>query len=170
MTYHLYIQINDKDLESYYKEAIKQFNENKNNPYKDAGFDLFIPEQIHIPYYTNGKPAKIDHKVCCAVYKRENETTTHIPVSYYMYPRSSISKTPLRLANSVGIIDSGYRGNLIAKVDYIKNDDNRTYVIKPFTRLFQLCLGTLEPFDTIEIVENLSSTNRGSCGFGSTGD
>ena len=39
-------------------------------------------------------------------------------VSYYLYPRSSVStKTPLRLANSVGIIDSGYRGNIKAVFD-----------------------------------------------------
>ena len=35
-------------------------------------------------------------------------------IGYYLYPRSSISKTPLILANSVGIIDSGYRGNIKA--------------------------------------------------------
>ena len=38
---------------------------------------------------------------------------------YYLYPRSSIVKTGLRLANSVGIIDAGYRGEIIAVVDNI---------------------------------------------------
>ena len=38
------------------------------------------------------------------------------PCSYFMYPRSSISKTPLRLINSVGIIDKDYRGNVMGKV------------------------------------------------------
>ena len=36
-----------------------------------------------------------------------------------MYPRSSIYKTPLRLANNTGIIDSGYRGNLMGAFDNI---------------------------------------------------
>ena len=40
-------------------------------------------------------------------------------VSYYLYPRSSIIKTPLRMSNSVGIIDAGYRGNIIGCVDNI---------------------------------------------------
>ena len=37
-----------------------------------------------------------------------------INCSYYLYPRSSISKTPLRMSNSTGIIDAGYRGEIIA--------------------------------------------------------
>ena len=52
---------------------------------------------------------------------------------YYLYPRSSISKTPLRLCNSVGIIDAGYRGNIMAFVDNIDEDYDLG------TRLFQLC-------------------------------
>ena len=49
---------------------------------------------------------------------------------FYVYPRSSISKTPLRMANSVGIIDSGYRGNLKFAVDahkHLAKDDESTY-------------------------------------------
>ena len=48
---------------------------------------------------------------------------------YYMYPRSSLSKTKLRLANSVGIIDSGYRGNLIGMFDLINMKVNETYIV-----------------------------------------
>ena len=45
---------------------------------------------------------------------------TYTPCGYYLYPRSSTgSKTPLRLSNSIGVIDSGYRGNLIACFDNI---------------------------------------------------
>ena len=44
------------------------------------------------------------------------------PTGYYSYPRSSISKTPLLLANNVGIIDSGYRGNIkVAFDNYSQN-------------------------------------------------
>ena len=39
-------------------------------------------------------------------------------------PRSSISKTPLRMSNSVGLIDGGYRGEIMASVDNISDDDS----------------------------------------------
>ena len=85
---------------------------------------------------------------------------------YYVYPRSSISKTPLRLANSVGIIDSGYRGELMAVVDNISKED---YVVEEGQRLFQICSNTLLPFSNIKIVEELNNTVRCAGGFGSTG-
>jgi dUTP pyrophosphatase len=84
---------------------------------------------------------------------------------YYLYPRSSLSKTPLRLANSVGIIDSSYRGELIAAVDNISEED---FDIKQGQRLFQLCSPTLEPIN-YTVTNELSETKRGDCGFGSTG-
>ena len=84
---------------------------------------------------------------------------------YYLYPRSSLSKTPLRLANSVGIIDSSYRGEIMAAVDNISEKD---FEIKQGQRLFQLCSPTLEPINYI-ITDNLSETKRGEGGFGSTG-
>ncbi len=94
---------------------------------------------------------------------------------YYLYPRSSIVKTSLRLANSVGIIDSGYRGELIAVVDkHDSSNDWKTVLkrdCKQYDRLFQICRGDLSPF-LDEIVENesdLGLTERGCGGFGSTG-
>ena len=91
-----------------------------------------------------------------------------LPVSYYIYMRSSGARTPLRLANSVGIIDAGYRGNIIAAVDNIKDID---YTIEAGTRLFQICSPILEPInlEVLELTQNLSETERGNNGFGSTG-
>jgi hypothetical protein len=52
-------------------------------------------------------------------------------VPFYLYPRSSISKTPLMLANHTGIIDSGYRGNLIGAFRALQlPDDNAVYCCK----------------------------------------
>ena len=76
------------------------------------------------------------------------------------------AKTSLRLANSVGIIDAGYRGTLKAIVDNI--DTKNKVMIAKGTRLFQICSPTLEPI-TYEVVETLSETSRGSGGLGSTG-
>ena len=79
------------------------------------------------------------------------------------------SKTSLRLANSVGIIDAGYRGTLKAIVDNI--DSENKVIISKGTRLFQLCSPTLEPL-IVKLVDDISdfeTTIRGSGGCGSTG-
>ena len=103
------------------------------------------------------------------------------PCGFYLYPRSSISKTRMRLANSVGIIDAGYRGDLIAAVDTIGifgSSDiwhiwNETLSpVKKYDRYFQICAPDLSPF-LVHIVEtegDLSPpTTRGHGGFGSSG-
>ena len=89
-----------------------------------------------------------------------------VPMPYFMFPRSSISKIPLRLANNVGIIDSGYRGELMAVVDNISDKD---YIVEQGQRLFQLCTGDLTPFYNVKLVDELDQTTRGEGGFGSTG-
>ena len=92
------------------------------------------------------------------------------PVGYYLYPRSSTgTKTPLRLANSVGIIDSGYRGHIIAAFDNWKEEN---YCIEPYHRMAQLCPPNLTYPVWVQIVdseEDLGLTKRGEGGFGSTG-
>tara|TARA_Y100000389_G_scaffold204170_1_gene255348 strand:+ start:4794 stop:5318 length:525 start_codon:yes stop_codon:yes gene_type:complete len=153
--------------EDYYKnlytasvEDMRNLN-HRRNTHKDSGFDLFCPRKI---VCKAGETTKIKMGVKCAVYNNTNHG--EIPMPYFMFPRSSISKTPLRLANSVGIIDSGYRGELMAIVDNISKED---YVIKEAQRLFQLCTGDLTPFYNVKIVEDLDQTERGEGGFGSTG-
>ena len=125
----------------------------------DSGLDLFCPEDIVIE---PGATRKIDLQIQCEAL---SDLDGDKNVSYYLYPRSSIIKTPLRLSNSVGIIDAGYRGNIIACVDNIKNIP---FKIEKGNRLFQICGPTLEPI-TFRLVEELSNTQRGSGGFGSTG-
>ena len=97
----------------------------------------------------------------------EDVTTVEIeePESFMLVPRSSIFRTPLRQSNHIGIIDSGYRGHIMVPVDNISNED---YIIKPKERLFQLVHPSLKPI-SIEVVEELDETERGSGGFGSTG-
>jgi hypothetical protein len=93
------------------------------------------------------------------------------PVGYYLYPRSSTgTKTPLRLANSVGIIDSGYRGHIIAVFDNWKEEN---YCIEPYQRMVQLCPPNLTYPVLVQLVESeeeLGLTRRGAGGFGSTGN
>ena len=105
----------------------------------------------------------------------------NIPTGFYLYPRSSISKTRMRLANSVGIIDAGYRGDIIAAVDTIglfgSNDIWHVWKetlspIQKYDRYFQLCAPDLSAF-LVHIVDTEAElgapTIRGTGGFGSTG-
>lgn len=119
----------------------------------DAGLDLIVREDIVVPARGLGT---IDFGIRC---RKQGAG------GYYLYPRSSISKTPLRMANSVGIIDAGYRGNIMAKVDNI-SDTN--YTIKKGDRLFQICMPDLRTF-RVEIGAVGVDTARGTGGFGSTG-
>ena len=129
----------------------------------DSGLDLFIPEDIIVP--AGAISFKVDLGIMCEAFpSREKEHN----ISYYLYPRSSMgAKTPLRLSNSVGIIDAGYRGNIIGIVDNI--DQKNDFRIEAGSRLFQICSPTLDPL-TFELVNELSETSRGEGGFGSTGN
>ncbi len=120
----------------------------------DAGLDLFIMEDSSIKA---GDTAALKLQISC-------ETASGQP--YYLMPRSSISKTPLRMSNSIGLIDGGYRGEIIAMVDNIKTED---YQVTAGDRLFQLVAMDGSPI-TFELVETLSDSSRGSGGFGSTGN
>ena len=124
----------------------------------DAGFDLFCAadQKCHGRSIMN----KVGLGVACAMEKDGR------PCAYYLYPRSSISKTGLRLANSVGIIDSGYRGELTAFVDNVYES---VWPIDSGVRLFQICTPDLSPVSRVELVDELDDTSRGDGGFGSTG-
>ena len=151
-----------------YVEAIKKHNEKAASLHPDAGFDLFCPLSETV---SPGESIFIDMKVKAAAFMKGINMDEEIPVSYYIYPRSSISKTPLRLSNSVGIIDSGYRGNLIAALFHYGVPFGKSHEINQFDRLIQICSPTLSPV-FVEIVETeaeLGGTERGTGGFGSTG-
>ena len=83
-----------------------------------------------------------------------------------LYPRSSISKTKVRLANSIGVIDPNYRGYLIAAVD---NISDKPQYLKQGERYFQLVFTKLVKPTNLSFVDELSQTDRGYGGFGSTG-
>ncbi|MDD9879609.1 MAG: dUTP diphosphatase [Candidatus Marinimicrobia bacterium] len=119
----------------------------------DAGLDLFVINEQTI---SAGESTLIHLEIAC-------ETEEGRP--YLLMPRSSIAKTPLRLSNSIGLIDGGYRGEIMAAVDNIKNE---AYTVEPGQRLFQLVAMDGSPIH-FELVESLSDTTRGEGGFGSTG-
>jgi dUTP pyrophosphatase len=89
--------------------------------------------------------------------------------AFLVHPRSSISKTPLMLANHTGIIDSGYRGSIIGAFRWLATNELQ-YVVEKNTRLVQICHPSLCPIYVVLADENnLSNTIRGEDGFGSTG-
>ena len=110
------------------------------------------------------KEIKITENKISDFYKLENNMFS--PSPYYMYARSSIYKTPFMLANNVGIIDSGYRGNLgIALYNHTQHSEE----VKSGTRLTQICMPDLSPNFHVLLVNKLDDTERGQGGFGSTG-
>ena len=82
-----------------------------------------------------------------------------------IFPRSSISKTAHSLRNAVGVIDSGYRGEIMLKFDI---NTLNSPVYKVGDRIAQIII---LPYPEIEFEEawELSKTERGSGGFGSSG-
>ena len=89
---------------------------------------------------------------------------------YYLYPRSSMGlKSPLRCANSVGIIDSGYRGSIKG---CLNNSNEMQFELVNGERYMQLCPANISyPMTITEVdsLEKLGSSTRGCGGFGSTG-
>lgn len=119
----------------------------------DAGLDLIATEVLedtnnHIKYGTG--------------------LAIEIPEDYVglIFPRSSVTKTNLYLANSVGVIDSGYRGEIMVVFNKTRNIHKTEYKIGD--KVAQIII---LPYPQIKLVEaeELSNTERGEGGFGSTG-
>ena len=155
MSYTLKIKF-DKNIPN----SIINYYENFTSHHEgDSGIDLIVPNEIQV---AGLKVGTIDHLIQCEMLNEDNKN-----VSYYLYPRSSISKTNFMMANSVGIIDAGYRGNIMAKVRNMSLNENELSTIKENDKLFQICAPDLKPIK-IQVVHELSETSRGSGGFGST--
>jgi len=182
MVLKIFIDSKDEKLKNMYSAAVYRHN-NKlldNSQHIDAGFDLYAPKddnEINDTNDTNDTNDnnilhfyaplnKLDFKVCCSA-KMFTDTGKAFNTGYYMYPRSSLSKTKLRLANATGIIDAGYRGHLIGMFDVITDVEGCSY-----DRYLQICAPGLVPI-IVEIVESMDElgdeTERGKGGFGSTG-
>lgn len=121
----------------------------------DAAADLYAADTVTLPA----------HSISTMI-----RTGVHIglPEGWValIWPRSSIGmKTGLRLSNSTGVIDSGYRGQLGVIYDNISDSD---YTIKAGDRIAQLLVMPSYRFKA-KVVENLDETERGEGGFGSTG-
>lgn len=142
------------------KLKIKKVRENAKIPTRGtsgaAGFDLYacITEPLTLK---KGDTALIPTGISIAV-----------PEGYaaFIHSRSGLSiKRGICLLNSVGVIDSDYRGEI--RVGVIKATDE-PYTIEPNERIAQMVIKPVEIPELIE-TDELDSTDRGEGGFGSTG-
>ena len=155
----------DPELHELYMNHVKNHNESVlTSVFPNSGFDVFIPNDV--TFVGEEIASKfVSHKIKAEMLYIALEQP--LWSAYYMYPRSSMSKTPLVLANHTGIIDSGYRGEIISA---LRNLSPVEYQLQKHTRLTQICHPSLCPI-LVEIVDEtaLSTTERGTNGFGSTG-
>lgn len=132
-----------------------------------------LHEDAVIPSYAKTGDAGLDLTAISESWNDDSSIVTYgtglaieIPEGHVglLFPRSSVYKTTLCLSNSVGVIDSGYRGEVMLKFRYL--EDGMVYDIKD--RVGQLIV---MPIPTMEILEvdELSETERGEGGYGSTG-
>jgi|SRR5882757_989856 len=140
------------------KIKMKRLNDNAVLPAKaceyDAAFDFTATEEeIDIPNRT------LTYKLGWAV---------EIPSGYVglLFPRSSIANKDISLANAVGVVDSGFRGELMAKFKSLIPAKARKYEVGE--RVVQLIVMPIPQIE-LEVVEELSESDRGAGGFGSTG-
>jgi dUTP pyrophosphatase len=172
-----YIRI-DANLPVEVQSKIRAMYSSRKNHQQDAGIDLFLYQDCTFRVNTCHL---IDFGIQGVMFYNGQE------ISFQIRPRSSIFKSPLRLANSIGTIDVGYRGNLKSPFDclqqsnfyydncqlkpkdpenYLSADGSISYATgKSFV---QIVACNELPID-IQFVDTLNTTARGIGGFGSTG-
>jgi hypothetical protein len=134
---------------------------------ENAGFDVFSSANVTV----NQKPEFIPFGITARLLKVQPmpggtsndylKTDSH----FWLVPRSSIYKTGLMMANSIGTIDKGYRGELKAPVWSMTGQSN----VSRGDRLFQIVAPEMGWIRNVKIVESMPGTQRGEGGFGSTG-
>jgi len=160
-TLYIFVDSLEPELLEIYKKKVQEHNQQiDTNAFPNSGFDLFLPKETTFEH-NNFKSQLVDFKI------KTEMTVKNTPSAFGIYLRSSICNTPLVLSNHVGVIDAGYRGNIKGAFRCLEG----TFVAEKFTRLIQICHPT---FCKIRVVlvdkeTDLSTTARGSGGFGSTG-
>ena len=156
----IYIDPANTALHIAYEKHIAAHNKKiETDPFPDSGFDLLTPK-------TNILQPNVLQMVDFEI-KTEMQFDGN-PAAFYIHPRSSISKTPLMLANHTGVIDCGYRGNI--KGAFRNLDPNSEYVMEEYSKVLQICHPSLCKIRVIlHDFYTGTNTSRGEGGFGSTG-
>ena len=134
-----------------------------------------LSDNAVIPHYVHGTDAGMDmYATSFKVDEQGNYVygtglAMEIPEGYVglIFPRSSISKYSLQLSNSVGVIDSGYRGEIIFKFNHFNNKTTKKHY-EVGERVGQIII---MPYPKVEFkeVDELDDSDRGEGGFGSSG-
>ena len=138
-----------------------------------VGIKKLHPDAI-IPKYAKSGDAGLD-LTATEIIKEEAFQVTYgtglaveIPLGYVglLFPRSSVRNYQLALSNCVGVVDSGYRGEIQFTFNKTGGVPSKKYEVGE--RVGQMII---LPYPEIELVEldNLSSSERGEGGFGSSG-
>ncbi len=135
-----------------------------------------LDESAVVPSYAKQGDACCDVTAISYEYDAEHDLHIYhtglafeIPEGYCLkiFPRSSNTKTECYIPNSVGVLDSGYRGELLVKYkNRDKSDKSVPYEV--WDRVAQIQV-TPYPVMEFEVVDELSETERGTGGFGHTG-
>ena len=156
-----------------------------------TGFDVVVTSDPEIigEIYDNGAYKRIDYiqyktNLKVAVQKERvfsNFGYTDLDYDILAFPRSSVSKYNLTLANSIGLIDADYRGEVLLRFKYklqpedykIRKEnllEGRVNVDKLYKKGDKVCQLKVTKVENVkfELVDELDSTNRGDGGFGST--
>lgn len=159
MALRLFICPTNDEFASLYRRAADAYN---CTPYEErnSGFDLYV-DRTDVKQLDGG--CLLVGQGCRAVALDEAGRVR----AYWLAPRSSISKTPWRLANSLGLIDATYRGVIRAALE----GHGAEIGAWDLQRLTQLAAGDLLPWAEVIVVDELPgpATGRGEGGFGSTG-
>lgn len=140
----------------------------------DAGYDLVALDNGEIKWAESeaGGQTRVIQYI-----QYRTGLTIEPPLGYHteIFPRSSITKYDLMLANSIGLVDEGYRGEILVRFKYTPplHDINivRGMPIKKYQkgdRIAQLVIRKTLRADFVE-VEQLLNSERGTGGWGSTG-
>lgn len=154
----------------------------RNRSNENAGFDLFVAERC---VTLEGEVSLVNLGCKARMVKCFEKSEEEVP--FWLAPRSSIWKSGVTQANSIGVIDKSYRGPLMGAVLPIPKQqgywshDSGTYVwmncdmqysapiLERGQRLFQIVAPDMGHIMEIQIVDKLPETERGEGGFGSTG-
>lgn len=133
----------------------------KNMYSENAGFDLYCTEHIQV---AAGEVTLIPLRVQARLVRVDEATGEEEDCHFWLLPRSSTYKRGLLMANSVGVIDKSYRGELMAPVYALRDVE-----VNAGDRLFQIVAPDMGHIKHMRPVSTLPSTQRGSNGIGSTG-
>lgn len=133
----------------------------------NAGFDLHCSEDTFVGTTTTFIPFEITVRLVKVEAMPNGQSDEYLKTDshFWLVPRSSIYKTGLMMANSVGVIDKSYRGELKAPVWSMTGETKVQYG----DRLFQIVAPDMGWIRHIRVVDALPNTVRGQGGFGSSG-